>query len=46
MPEELKVGAHSPAQNSQCFLLKEMNTMTDKEQTNMLIDIIHQFAAY
>lgn len=38
MAEGLKTGGHSPARNSQRPLWKEVNTMTDMEQTNMLID--------
>jgi len=39
MTEELKVGVRSPARNLQRPLWKEVSAMTDKEQTNMLIDI-------
>ncbi len=39
MTEELKVGVRSSAQKMQPPLWKEVDTMTDKEQTNMLIDI-------
>ena len=39
MVEESKAGIHSSAQKKQLPLRKEVNDMTDKEQTNMLIDI-------
>ncbi len=39
MVEELRSGVRSPARKSHRPLWKEVNTMTDKEQTAMLIDI-------
>ena len=39
MAEEVRSGVHSPARKSHPLLRKEVNTMTDKEQTAMLIDI-------
>ena len=39
MAEELRSGVRSPARKSQRPLRKEVSTMTDKEQTAMLIDI-------
>ena len=39
MAEELRSGVHPSARKSHPLLRKEVNTMTDKEQTAMLIDI-------
>lgn len=39
MNEQIGAGVHSPAQKMQAPLWKEVETMTDREQTNMLIDI-------
>ena len=39
MAESPKVSTHSSARKKQFPLWKEVDTMTDKEQTNMLIDI-------
>lgn len=36
---ETTAGVHAPARKRQAPLWKEVDTMTDKEQTNMLIDI-------
>lgn len=38
MAEEIKSGTQSSAQKKQPPLWKEVSDMTDKEQTNMLID--------
>lgn len=39
MDATVRTGAHSPAQKIQPPLWKEVNTVTDREQTNVLIDI-------
>lgn len=39
MAEEVRSGVHSPARKLQRPLRKEVNAMTDREQTAMLIDI-------
>ena len=39
MAEEIKSGTQSSAQKKQPPLWKGVSDMTDKEQTNMLIDI-------
>lgn len=39
MNKQLGAGVQSPARNLQRPLWKEVDAMTDKEQTNMLIDI-------